>query len=59
LYATAGSVGVLAVAAVIFNYPIVLSKWFNHHDFAHVLMIITTIFFMYGGLYFSSDGEDS
>lgn len=47
-------VGVLAIAAVIFNYPIVLSKWFNHHDFAHVLMIITTIFFMHGGLNFSS-----
>lgn len=52
-------VGVLAIAAIIFNYPIVLSKWFNHHDFAHVLMVITTIFFMYGGLNFSSNIEDS
>ncbi|MGH1437958.1 MAG: DUF6962 family protein [Lewinella sp.] len=51
-------VGVLAIAAVIFNYPIVLSKWFNHHDFAHVLMIITTIFFMYGGLNFDSNNQD-
>ena len=51
--------GVLAIAAVIFNYPIVLNKWFNHHDFAHVLMIITTIFFMYGGLNFSPKTPDS
>jgi len=29
------------------------SKWFNQHDFAHVLMIITAFFFMYGGLNFS------
>lgn len=49
---------VLAVAAFIFNYPIVLNKWFNHHDFAHVLMIITTILFMYGGLFFGQTVED-
>lgn len=51
-------VGVLALAAIVFNYPIVLSKWFNQHDFAHVLMIITTILFMYGGLYFEQREDE-
>ena len=52
-------IGVLAIAAFIFNYPIVLSKWFNHHDFAHVLMIITTFFFLHGGLNFSTKNPHS
>jgi hypothetical protein len=50
-------VAVLVVATFVFNYPVVINKWFNHSDFAHVLMTITTILFMYGGLNFGKRPE--
>ena len=44
------AIAVLIVAGFIFNYPIVLHKWFNHRDFAHILMAIGTIIFLKGTL---------
>lgn len=52
-------VAILTVATFIFNYPIIINKWFNHSDFAHTLMTITTILFMYGGLNFGKRLETS
>ncbi|MBL4658269.1 MAG: hypothetical protein JKX73_09735 [Flavobacteriales bacterium] len=46
------SISVLFVAAFIFNYPVVLHEWFNHRDFAHILMAIGTYLFMLGTLKF-------
>jgi hypothetical protein len=43
-------VAVLVVATFVYNYPIVIDKWFTNSDFAHILMTITTVLFMYGGL---------
>lgn len=43
-------IGLLIMATFIYNYPIVLHKWFTHDDFAHILMTIATVLFMYGGL---------
>jgi len=44
------AIAVMLVAAFIFNYPVVLHEWFNHRDFAHVLMAIGTIIFLKGTL---------
>ncbi len=44
------SVLILSVAAFIFNYPIVIHEWFNHRDFAHILMAIGSIVFLKGTL---------
>jgi len=44
------SVLILSVAAFIFNYPIVINEWFNHRDFAHILMAIGSIMFLKGTL---------
>lgn len=41
---------ILAIAAFIYNYPIVIDKWFNHLDFAHVLMAIGSWIFMKASL---------
>tara|TARA_B100001778_G_C18530315_1_gene603286 strand:- start:546 stop:1238 length:693 start_codon:yes stop_codon:yes gene_type:complete len=43
-------VGVLATAMFVFNYPIVIDKWFNHKDFAHTIMAISSIIFLKGAL---------
>lgn len=39
-------VGFAAIAAFIYNYPIVIDKWFNQLDFAHILMAIATLVFL-------------
>lgn len=44
------SVLILVVAAFIFNYPIVIHEWFNHRDFAHILMAIGSAMFLKGTL---------
>ena len=41
---------ILAIAAFIYNYPIVIDKWFNHLDFAHVLMVIGSWIFLKASL---------
>ncbi len=40
----------LIIATFIFNYPIIIDQWFTHADFAHILMMIATFFFIQGGL---------
>lgn len=42
------AVGVLIVAAFVFNYPVVIHTWFNHRDLAHILMAIGTLGFLKG-----------
>jgi len=44
------SIAVLVVAGFIFNYPVVLHEWFNHRDFAHILMAVGTLIFLKGTL---------
>lgn len=44
------AIGILAIAIVVFNVPIVPHVWFNHRDLAHVLMAIATLFFLKGAL---------
>jgi len=44
------SIIVLAGAAFVFNYPIVIHKWFNHRDLAHILMAIGSFIFLKGAL---------
>ncbi len=44
------AIGILAIAMFIFNYPIVLHEWFNHHDFSHVFMTIGTLYLLKGAL---------
>lgn len=44
------AIAVLIVAGFIFNYPVVLHEWFNHRDFAHILMAIGTLIFLKGTL---------
>lgn len=53
------AVAVAFVAAVVYNYPIVLSKWFNHMDFAHVLMAIASLIFMEGTLKYKENTTKS
>lgn len=48
-------VGFAAVAAVVYNYPIVIDKWFNQLDFAHVLMAIATLVFLSATLHFKEN----
>jgi hypothetical protein len=43
-------VAIVAVAACIYNFQWAIDKWFNHIDFAHVLMAIATIVFLNGTL---------
>lgn len=45
------AVGVVALAALVFNLPISLHKWFNHNDLAHVLMVIGTVILIKGTFY--------
>lgn len=45
---------ILIIATFIFNYPIIIDKWFTHADFAHVLMTITTFLFIKAGLNFGN-----
>ena len=33
----------LIIAMFVFNYPVVLNKWFNHIDFAHILMAASSV----------------
>ena len=40
------SVGVLIIAAFIFNWPVVPHIWFNHRDLAHILMAIGSGMFL-------------
>jgi hypothetical protein len=40
------AVGVLVMAAFVFNYPVVLDAWFNHRDLAHILMAIGSLMFL-------------
>ncbi len=40
---------ILIVAIFVFNYPIIIDKWFNNYDFAHTLMLISIIFFYRAG----------
>ena len=44
------AIAVMFVAGFIFNKPVVLHKWFNHRDFAHILMAVGTIIFLKGTL---------
>lgn len=44
-------IGVLVVALLVFNYPIVPHKWFNHADLSHVLMAISSYLFLKGSLH--------
>lgn len=39
-------VGFAAIAAFIYNYPIIIDKWFNQLDFAHVVMAVATLVFL-------------
>ncbi len=45
------AIGVLFVAMMIFNFHVTIDKWFNHHDLAHVLMAISSLLLMKGGLH--------
>jgi len=40
------AVGVLVVAAFVFNYPVVPHIWFNHRDLAHIFMAIGSLMFL-------------
>jgi len=40
------TIGLLSIAAFIFNYPVILNTWFNHRDFAHILMAISALMFL-------------
>lgn len=42
------AVGVLVLAIVVFNYPIIPHVWFNHRDLAHILMAIASFVFLKG-----------
>ncbi|PCJ79730.1 MAG: hypothetical protein COA57_15440 [Flavobacteriales bacterium] len=44
------TIAILSVAMFIFNYPVVVHEYFNHRDFAHVLMTISTLVFLHGAL---------
>jgi len=44
------AIAVMFVAGFIFNKPVVLHQWFNHRDFAHILMAIGTLIFLKGTL---------
>lgn len=44
------AVAAVIPAAVAFNYPISLYKWFNHNDLAHVIMAIASILMLRGAL---------
>ncbi len=44
------SIGALCIAMFIFGYPIVLHTWFNHQDFSHILMTISTLLLLKGAL---------
>lgn len=41
---------VLSIAAFVYNYPVVPHQWFNHLDFAHVLMAIGSWIFLKASL---------
>ncbi len=43
-------VAVAFVAAFVYNFPVILSPWFNNLDFAHVLMAIASLYFLKGSL---------
>ena len=38
-------VAVAAIAAFVYNYPVILNPWFNNLDLAHVLMATTSFIF--------------
>jgi len=40
------AVGILVVAAFVFNLPVVPHIWFNHRDLAHILMAIGSAMFL-------------
>ena len=44
---------VLTSAMFIFNYPVIIDKWFNNKDFAHVIMAISSVIFLKGALFLS------
>lgn len=48
-------VAIVSVAAIIYNYPIIINKWFNHLDFAHVLMAVATFVFLSATLNFNEN----
>ncbi|MDG1295939.1 MAG: hypothetical protein P8P48_02295 [Saprospiraceae bacterium] len=48
-------IAVLVTAIFVFNYPIILSKWFTNYDFAHVLMLLSIIFFYRAGIRFQTN----
>jgi len=51
------SVFILSIAAFIFNYPIVIHEWFNHRDFAHILMAIGSYIFLRATLNFKNEAK--
>lgn len=52
-------VAIVSVAAIIYNYPLIISKWFNHLDFAHLLMAIATFVFLKACLNFKENSLKS
>ncbi len=48
-------IAVLVAAIFVFNYPIIISKWFTNYDFAHVLMLLSIIFFYRSGIHFRTN----
>ena len=49
--------GVLVISLIVFNYPITPHVWFNHNDFAHILMAIGSYLFLQGALKFKKPPE--
>jgi hypothetical protein len=52
-------VAVAFAAAFVYNFPVILSPWFNNLDFAHVLMAIASLYFLKGSLNYQENTKDS
>ena len=44
------AIGTMLMAMFIFNYPVIIDKWFNEKDFAHIIMAISSIILLKSAL---------